>query len=614
MLRAMNLKHDAPWKRRMRAYSIYQTQIASRRPARGIVASDRDGVRQIYTWDVRSGALSQLTHEPEGRHDATLGPDGKYVYYLEDDRGNEIGHWVRVPYEGGAPVDLSPDLPPYGSWWFDVSRAGNIIAFLATYDDISHLYVVPVSQNGDCGQPRLVHKAGCMSAVVCNSYGGEIAVYATNELSGTMNLDLLAYDLESGDRLAQQASDSERVAPFGFSPLKGDMRLLAWTNRSGYERPLIWNPTTGERFDIELPELEGNVIPAGWAPGAERILLVQAARAQEQLYIYRIDSAELTKLNHPSGTYSSYAPKRRLYFEPDSGDIFALVESSEKPREVVALDPDTGATKRVVLPGPDVPPGRPWRSVTFPSSDGETIQAWIATPEGEGPYPTILYTHGGPAAVDTDLFLPSAHMWTDHGFAFVTVNYRGSTTFGRAFQEKIWYLPGKWEVEDMAAARAFLVKEGIAIPEKVLLTGWSYGGYLTLHGLGLKPDLWAAGMAGIVVADWVSQYEDEADSFRALDIAFFGGTPEEKMDAYVEASPITYVEQVRAPVLIIQGHNDTRCPARQVVEYEQKMRAAGKAIEVIWFDAGHGSLDIEQTIEQYEQMLKFAYRIVESDR
>jgi dipeptidyl aminopeptidase/acylaminoacyl peptidase len=238
------------------------------------------------------------------------------------------------------------------------------------------------------------------------------------------------------------------------------------------------------------------------------------------------------------------------------------------------------------------------------------IQAWLATPDGHGPFPTIVHIHGGPEMVMTDSYSPESQMWLDHGFAFITVNYRGSTTFGRDFLEKIWFNPGTWELEDLVAARDYVVREGIADPEKVFLSGWSYGGYLTLYGLGVRPDLWAGGMAGVAVADWVSQYEDESEAMRAGDRAFFGGPPEEKMEAYVKASPITYVDRLQAPVLIIQGNNDTRCPARQIELYKAKAKEFGKWVEVHWFDAGHARLDTERLIQHHELMLQFACRIV----
>ena len=210
----------------------------------------------------------------------------------------------------------------------------------------------------------------------------------------------------------------------------------------------------------------------------------------------------------------------------------------------------------------------------------------------------------------TEHYAPGSQVWMDHGFAFLTINYRGSTTFRRWFQEKIWGNVGYWEMEDLFAARQWLVTEGIAQPDAIFLTGASYGGYNTLMGLGKWPDLWAGGMAGVAVADRVLEYADEAETLRGYDRALFGGTPEEKPEQYATASPITYAETVRAPVLIIQGRNDTRCPARQVEVYEARLKALGKAVEVHWFDAGHLGAGMERDIQNHEIMLRFAYRVL----
>jgi dipeptidyl aminopeptidase/acylaminoacyl peptidase len=265
---------------------------------------------------------------------------------------------------------------------------------------------------------------------------------------------------------------------------------------------------------------------------------------------------------------------------------------------------------RVVLASAEPPPGHPMRSITFPSSDGQVIQAWLGVPEGAGPFPTIMGTHGGPDAVATGGFWAGVQAWLDHGFAYITVNYRGSTSFGRAFQEKIWGNPGYWEVEDMVAARKWLVENGVAYPKQIFTTGWSWGGYLTLQALSLYPDLWAGGMAGVAVTDCAMSWEDEADTLKAYDVTLFKGTPQEQPEVYRTASPITYAEQVVAPIFIIQGRNDTRCPPRQVEVYEAKMKALGKDIEVHWFDAGHISMDTEMQIEHQELFIRFAYRVL----
>jgi len=117
-------------------------------------------------------------------------------------------------------------------------------------------------------------------------------------------------------------------------------------------------------------------------------------------------------------------------------------------------------------------------------------------------------------------------------------------------------------------------------------------------------------MAQIAIADWKTMYEDEADSLRGYQRALFGGAPDEVPEATKNASPITYAEQIKAPLLVIQGENDTRCPARQMKVYEAKLRSLSKEIEVHWFNAGHGSRDQEQQIDHQEKMLNFAYRIL----
>jgi dipeptidyl aminopeptidase/acylaminoacyl peptidase len=195
----------------------------------------------------------------------------------------------------------------------------------------------------------------------------------------------------------------------------------------------------------------------------------------------------------------------------------------------------------------------------------------------------------------------------------VSINYRGSTTFGKDFEESIWGNLGELEVEDMVAAYDFLVKKRIAAPDKVFLTGWSYGGYLTLQALGKHPDLWAGGMAGIAISDWTMSYEDAAETLKKYCVAIFGGTPEEKPEQYRKSSPITYAENVRAPVLIIQGRNDTRTPARPIEVYEQKMKSLGKEIKVVWFDAGHVGpfAQVEQAINNQELMMDFATRVID---
>jgi dipeptidyl aminopeptidase/acylaminoacyl peptidase len=357
------------------------------------------------------------------------------------------------------------------------------------------------------------------------------------------------------------------------------------------------------RVDFPFADVSGEVIAVDWSDDARRLLLMQVSEAVQRLATYDIERGTFDWLDHPSGMIYS------AHFAPD-GEIFVLLSDSIRPSRVLALDGTTGAEKRVLLQGEEAPAGVKWRSISYPSTEGATIQAWLATPPGDPPYPTILEIHGGPTAATFEYFSPRVQAWLDHGWAVLSINYRGSTTFGREFQNCIRGHLGDWEVDDMGAAHEWLVAEGIAKPDQVFLQGGSYGGYLTLLGLGRLPDRWSGGMAMVAIADWVLMYEDQAETLRRYQVGLFGGTPEEKPEQHAKSSPITYATDVRVPLLVIQGKNDTRCPSRQMESYHEKMLELGKDIDLRWFEAGHGSYAIEQNIEHMGWMLEFAHDVL----
>ena len=259
----------------------------------------------------------------------------------------------------------------------------------------------------------------------------------------------------------------------------------------------------------------------------------------------------------------------------------------------------------------ELPLSRSWRSFECETPDGDRIQGWVATPDGEGPFPTILETHGGPTSVMLEMFGPTSQAYLDHGFAYCTLNYRGSTTFGREYERKIWGCLGKWEVEDMATTRRWLVDQHIAEPNNVFLTGGSYGGYLTLQALCVQPELWAGGVALVAIADWTAMYYEAGDMLRGYQRGLFEATPEENPEQYAESSPITHLEKLTAPLLIIQGRNDPRCPAGQMQALVDKAKELNKPVAIEWFDAGHGAFATTITIGWMEQRLKFFYRTLE---
>jgi dipeptidyl aminopeptidase/acylaminoacyl peptidase len=241
---------------------------------------------------------------------------------------------------------------------------------------------------------------------------------------------------------------------------------------------------------------------------------------------------------------------------------------------------------------------------------GGDIHALIATPAGagDGPQPVVFSVHGGPHAADEDRFSAWRAVWVDAGFTVVEVNYRGSTGYGSAWRDAIEGRPGLTELADVAAVHDWAVRSGLADPARSVIEGGSWGGYLTLLALGTQPERWTAGVAAVPVADYVAAYEDEMEPLRDFDRALFGGSPDEVGDVYRECSPITYVDKVRAPVLVLAGENDPRCPIRQIENYLAKLTELGLPHEVYRFDAGHGSLVVAESMKQAAASVDFGLR------
>jgi dienelactone hydrolase len=610
MVSPLRLDNNAPWKLRYRAKEIATAQIARANPAYGVVSYNQSGNYQLFAWDIISDNLRQLTSQPLGVISGMISPDARFVYFFEDDGGNEIGHFVRIPFEGGKLEDITPTMTPYSAFGITSSRAGNKLGSVISNDTGFHAYIWDVAGDGSLGKPKVLFHSPRMMFGPSLSYSGEIGIIMSPNPASFHHYGLKSFDMATGKLLRVLRDEGASIMASAFSPLRGDLRLIASSTRSGNSRPFIWNPVNGVITNLSLDELDGDIAVMDWSPDGERILLSNSRQAVQHLCIYELATSTLIRLEHPVGYFGMgtfFMPSSNL--EPDN-EIITVWQDSTHPQQVIALNNRSGRKTRTVLSADEVPPGKPWKQITYRSTDGETIEGWLALPEGKGPFPTILNTHGGPETATVEYFMPSSQAWVDHGFAWLAINYRGSTGFGRAFREKIWGDLGHWEIEDMVAARDWLVSEGIADPQKILLTGWSYGGYLTLLALGKRPDLWAGGMAGTATVDWAMEYEDLSPMMRGYSVAIMSGTPQEKPEQYAKSSPINYIEHVKAPVLIIQGRNDTRTPARPVEVYEEKMKALGKQIEVHWYNEGHSGGGIEQDIEHMELMLKFAYKVL----
>lgn len=594
------------WQDRFTRQRIFATRVAPADRTAGLVSmADGDGIH-LHAWDVPSGTTRPVTNVPGANlwQWTWLGHDGRYAYVLADEDGNEVGHLVAVDlHDDSVRVDLTPTLDPYTVRGVDFSHTGaGLVLDAVDASGYSVYYLADPAAPGP--PPRLLARYRHEAWEPRLSADGTVAtVDTTGHNPGVRRYAVQALQVADGAPLGLFTDgEGSSVEARRFSPRSGEATVVVTTDRSGVRKPVLWRITDDTRRPLATGDLPGDVIPVDWSSDGRYLLLCHFWRAAQQLLRYDLDSDRMELLDAPAGSYYDERV-RGSHFGPD-GTVLAATESLAAPLTVYRCAP--GAAAEVVLASePAPPPGPVARSVDIPSSDGTLVQGWLATPPGPGPHPAIIEVHGGPHGVQRDEYSPDVAMWVDHGYAYLGLNFRGSTTFGKQYREQIWGDIGHWELEDMVAARQWLVDNRVADPDRVLATGASYGGFLTLYALGVRPELWAGGIAEVAIADWRQTHEDTNAANRTAVASWLGGTPDQVPQRYQDRSPLTHLPRLIAPLLIRQARHDSRAPARQMQAYEQEATRLGKPVTVRWNDGGHASLGADALAYQ-QQVLDFA--------
>jgi dipeptidyl aminopeptidase/acylaminoacyl peptidase len=194
------------------------------------------------------------------------------------------------------------------------------------------------------------------------------------------------------------------------------------------------------------------------------------------------------------------------------------------------------------------------------------------------------------------------------GFAVALANYRGSTGYGVAFRRALIGNPWFPETEDVIAGLDALVAMGITDPDRVGFAGWSWGGCLACLNEGLHPDRWKAVFARIPAGDMVAAHFASMPEIQAYDVALYGGTPEEEPELYAERNPMIYVDRAVAPVLVIAGTKDPRCPIEGITPWVDALRSRGVSVDAHLYPEGHRASAVTRRVHHMELILDFFRR------
>jgi dienelactone hydrolase len=602
---------DSRWRSRFSAVRISLPAWARDAPDRAVYVSNATGRYEVCSWavtDTEHGTDTEdgekhvvATDRPDGTSHATLSADGTKLWWFDDTEGDEFGSWRVQPF-GTGPADgaAEPAMPTVPAGYPAGIEVGTSVVLAGFSDDDGTR--IHIAANG--AEPRVVYRHVEDGGVGALSADETIWVLSHSEHGDSRYPALRAFSLPSGDVIAELSdAPGKGLAAVTFSPVRGDHRLLVGHERRGRDELLIWDPVAGTVRELPI-ELPGDLV-ADFYPDGRALLLVHTHAGRTTVHRYDLTSERMIDLPVSVGVVSGASARA-------DGSVWYRWSSAAAPGQLRVLRPD-GTDGVLLSPAGEPAPGsEPVTDVWVPGPGGK-IHALLSVPtasaddahRNHGPWPTVFAVHGGPAMGDEDSFDASRAAWLDAGFAVVQVNYRGSTGYGSAWRDAITERIGHTELADIAAVHDHLVAQEVVDPAASVIAGYSWGGFLALLALGTQPERWAVGVAGVPVADYVAAFEDEMEPLRAYDRALFGGSPSDVPGAYRDSSPLTYVDRVRAPVLVLAGENDPRCPIRQIDNYLDALAANGARYALYRYDAGHGSMVVDERTRQLSCEIAF---------
>lgn len=589
------VSHRVPdWRDRYRFPSVGFPSWSSADPDRLVFVGDEGGSTQIWTTHLATGDRRAVTEQRVGVEEFVMSPRGDAVAWWSDDSGNGNGAWVATSLDGASTTEL---LAGIGEGWSEgLAWCGTTVAIALTDGESYRLYV-----GGAGGAGRLVQESARPFGLGREwettpgglSTDGTLLCLRHSDAGDMLHFGLRVLDVATGDARGDLVDDGLSIRVASWSPVSGDQRVALIHERDGIDRPSVWESTTGVRRDYPS-ELPGELDVVDWYPEADALLVTHWHDGRSQLHRLDLASGAYQLLIDPEGYISAAAVR------PD-GSVWLREEAGDRPPSVRDV-----AGQRVLSTPGHVPTGRAQRGIRFEGPAGQPTHMMVSTPDGAGPFPTVMYVHGGPEWADSDSFDPWMSTLVDHGVAVARVNYRGSTGFGIAWRESIHDGNiGFPEVADVVAGMGYLIDLGIADPQRCAIEGWSWGGYIAMLAIGLHPGAFVAAIGGIPICDSVMTHEDCSPSQQAYDRAIMGGSPSEVPERYAERSPSTYIDAVRTPVLIIAGEHDSACPIRQVRYYADALRAGGRLVQLHVYDAGHHANSVHEKITQAELELEF---------
>ena len=561
-----------------------------------LFASNISGQFNLWSTPLDGGWPEQLTTFTENTVRGVAVREDGTILFIADRDGDEFHQLYRIPAGGGWPEQLT-DLPQVqhvigaAAW----SPDGSSFAFAANSrrPEDSEVFIW---RDGD-DEARYLFGEGMYAFPATFSPDGSKLV--TLEFRSNSDTSLHLVDVESGD--ATEATAHEEDAKFLPGPWAADGSGFYLLTDEGREFMGLAFQTlaTGTREWIETPDRDIDEL-AGSADG--RVLAwLENDEGFARVRVRDVETGnDLPEPALPKGTSSAFGSGVALSHD---GSRLALAwDQPTRPPEIYVVDAASGDARPVTesrAAGLAALPLRDPELVRYPSFDGREIPAWLYRPDGDGPSPYVLAIHGGPEAQEKPIYRPVYQYLMSRGIGVLATNVRGSTGYGKTYQTLIHHDWGGADLEDWRHAAEWLKAQDDVDGDRLGVYGGSYGGFATLSCVTRLPEYWRAAVDIVGPSNLLTFVRAVPPQWVRF-MAKWVGDPDTEADFLRERSPITYVDQVRAALLVIQGAKDPRVVKAESDQMVARLRELGRDVEYeVFEDEGHGFTRYTNEIRGY---------------
>jgi dipeptidyl aminopeptidase/acylaminoacyl peptidase len=571
--------------------------------------SDASGRLNLWLMNADGTDAHQLLHSDDRQAGVTFSHAGDQIVFIQDKGGDETYDLYAVAAAGGEPRNLTnTDKISEANPLF--SPDGSQLAFSSKEKTSPSANLAVMTWPSGTVQ-QLTHETdpkASWNAVFWSPDGASLFAVRT---VGVEDSDIYRVDVKSGQTEKLTAhSGKELIVPGDISP-DGKTLLLGSNRKQGYPNVALFDLASKQwRW---VTDTHWQATPGDFSPDGKTFTYTLNADGRETIEFADTATLKTSERGIPAGL--NFGAGNPTAFAPDGSYLFVHQDSTH-PANLYSLSPngsqkqlthnESSALTTAVLPGSQL--------VVYKTFDGKLISAFVWVPfnlKRDGTAPAVVMPHGGPTGQTLDSFNNRAILLASRGFVVIAPNVRGSTGYGMEFQKSNFKDLGGADLKDEIAAVDFLKATGFVDAKKVGIWGGSYGGFMTLMAIGKNPDVWAAAVDEYGILNWLTMLQHEDPRLQEYEKGLLGD-PQKDLAVYEASSPLKYIRNERAPLLVLQGERDIRVPKEEAEQVVAILKGEGRTVEAVYYpQEGHGFIKREHVLDELSRSVAWFERYLQ---